>query len=245
VLVLALDTCDSTGSVALLRDSGVLQTAVHDTAEDYSVWLLPAVSRILQAAAVPFHEVTLCAVAAGPGSFTGVRVGLTTAKAWAEVCGMGIAVVSRLEAFASQAVGAEPWVAAFADARRSQFFAALYARREGSPLQRVGDEMVIAPEKFVAWAVEQATAGAGARTDSASIRWISPHAQTMAETQAWPARRILGETLESASPVLAPTVGRLGHQLALQGRLTDALTLDANYVRQSDAEVQWRDRQGQ
>jgi tRNA threonylcarbamoyladenosine biosynthesis protein TsaB len=241
VLLLGLDTCDTIGSVALLRDSEVLQTAVHDTSEDYSVWLLPAVTRILQAAAVPFHEVTLCAVAAGPGSFTGVRVGLTTAKAWAEVCGMGIAVVSRLEAFASHAAGAEPWVAAFADARRGQFFAALYARREGSPLQRVGDEMVIAPEKFVAWAVEQATVGAG--PGSASIRWISPQSQTMAETQAWPARRILGETLDSASPVLAPTIGRLGHELALQGRLADALTLDANYVRRSDAEVQWHDRQ--
>jgi len=234
VLLLALDTCDAHGSVALLRDAEVLQIAVHDTSEDYSVWLLPAIERILLAAGISFSEVTLCAVAAGPGSFTGVRVGLTTAKAWAEARGMGIAVVSRMEAIAIQAEGDEPWVAAFADARRGQFFAALYSRRN-SRLERFGDEMVITPEKFVAWAVEEA--------GSNPIRWISPEPLTLTETPAWPARRSLGESVDTASLVLAPVVGHLGHQLALEGRLTDALTLDANYVRQSDAEVRWHDRQ--
>ena len=234
MLLLALDTCDAHGSVALLRDAEVLQIAVHDTSEDYSVWLLPAIERILLAAGISFSEVTLCAVAAGPGSFTGVRVGLTTAKAWAEARGMGIAVVSRMEAIAIQAEGDEPWVAAFADARRGQFFAALYSRRN-SRLERFGDEMVITPEKFVAWAVEEA--------GSNPIRWISPEPLTLTETPAWPARRSLGESVDTASLVLAPVVGRLGHKLALDGRLTDALTLDANYVRQSDAEVRWHDRQ--
>jgi tRNA threonylcarbamoyladenosine biosynthesis protein TsaB len=234
VFLLALDTCDSKGSIALLRDTELLQTAVHDTCEDYSVWLLPAVARVLKAASLQFQGVTLCAVAAGPGSFTGVRVSLTTAKAWAEACAMGIAVVSRMEAIATQATGSEPWVAAFVDARRGQTFAALYSR-QGALLQRMGDEMVIAPEKFVAWATEQA--------GSAPIRWISPEPHTLAETPAWSERRSLGETVEAASPILAPVIGRIGHQLALQGRLTDALTLDANYVRRSDAEVYWQDRQ--
>jgi tRNA threonylcarbamoyladenosine biosynthesis protein TsaB len=234
VLLLALDTCDSKGSVALLRDTELLQTAVHDGSEDYSVWLLPAVARVLKTAGLEFQSVNVCAVAAGPGSFTGVRVSLATAKAWAEARAMGIASVSRLEAIASHATGSEPWIVALADARRGQTFAALYSR-QGDQLQRVGDEMVIAPEKFVAWATEQ--------TGSAPIRWISPDPHTLAETAAWPARRSLGETLETASFIVAPVIGRMGHQLAVQGRLTDALALDANYVRRSDAEVYWQDRQ--
>jgi hypothetical protein len=95
--------------------------------------------------------------------------------------------------------------------------------------------MVIDPGRLVAWAVRE--------TGSGSIRWISPEPHTMTETPAWPARRSLGETVDTASPVLAPLIGRLGHRLALEGRLTDVLTLDANYVRRSDAEVYWRDRQ--
>src|SRR4029077_12639417 len=105
-----------------------------------------------------------------------------------------------------------------------------------SRLERHGDEMVIAPEKFVAWSAAEA--------GSDPIRWISSEPHTLIETPAWPARRSLGETVDRASPVLAPVIGRLGHQLALDGRLTNALTLDANYVRQSDAEVRWHDRQG-
>jgi tRNA threonylcarbamoyladenosine biosynthesis protein TsaB len=233
VFLLALDTCDSNGSVALLRDSEAIQTAIRETPDDYSVWLLPAIDRILRAAAVPFSEVEVCAIAAGPGSFTGVRVGLTTAKAWAEVRGMGIAVVSRMEAIASQSEGTEPWVGAFADARRGQVFAALYKKFE-SRLERVGDEMVIAPEKFRAWAVQQA--------GSMPIRWISPDPRALTETAAWSASRNSGEVVETASPVLAPVIGRLGYQLAGAGRLTDALSLDANYVRRSDAEVSWTDR---
>lgn len=234
MLILALDTCDANGSVAVLRDAQVLQTLTHETSEDYSSWLLNAVTELLRAAGLSLSEIDAYAVAAGPGSFTGVRVALTTAKAWAEVYGRGVAAVSRLEALATQASGTEPRVAAFADARRGQIFAALYTRGTGR-LERVGDEMVIAPEKFVSWAVEQSGADA--------ICWVSADLGCLNETPAWAARRSLGESVDTVSPFLAPVIGRMGYQLALAKRLTTALALDANYVRRSDAEVSWHDRQ--
>jgi hypothetical protein len=109
----------------------------------------------------------------------------------------------------------------------------LYKRCEAQ-LERVGDEMVIAPEKFRAWAVEQA--------GSVPIRWISPDTRALTETPGCSASRNSGEVVETASPVLAPVIGRLGYQLAAAGRLTDVLAVDANYVRRSDAEVAWTDR---
>jgi tRNA threonylcarbamoyl adenosine modification protein YeaZ len=228
VFLLALDTCDSRGSVATLRDAEVLGTAVHEVSGDYSSWLLPAVQEILRATGLAFTHLDAYAVAAGPGSFTGVRVGLATVKAWAEVYGRGIAVVSRLEALATQASGARPYVAAFADARRGQVFGAIY-RRRGDSLDRIADEMVIAPEKFVAWAARSACAD--------SIQWISTEPKCLTETEAWAARQSLGETIETASYILAPAIGRLGYRMALENRLTDALSPDANYVRRSDAEL--------
>ena len=233
MFVLALDTCDIRGSVAILRDAELLHVVAHETAEDYSGWLLPAVNGIVEAAQVCLADVDAYAVAAGPGSFTGVRVGLATAKAWAEVYGRPIAVVSRLEAIAAQADGRESHVAAFADAKRGQVFGALYTRRDKA-LQRAGEEMVIAPEKFVAWAGEAA--------GPHPVRWISTEPQCLTETAAWSARRSLGETVDTASLVLAPVIGRLGYQLAIRNQLTDALALDANYVRRSDAEIFWKDR---
>jgi tRNA threonylcarbamoyl adenosine modification protein YeaZ len=256
--LLALDTCDSRGSVSVLRDGEVLQTVPHDTTDEYSLWLLPAIDRALKVSALAFADIDVYVAASGPGSFTGVRVGLTTVKAWAEVTGKPIVGVSRLEALALQASAAPgDFVAAFTNAQRKQIFAALYrldsdmdADRFGTSyrLTRIGDETVIAPEGFLAWAVENS---AGAR-----IRWISTDAEMLTETEAWALRQKDGAArpvdgvnkdantrVQSASPTLAPAIGKLGYHLATMKQFVDPLRLDANYVRRSDAEVSWIDRQ--
>ncbi len=224
------------GSVAVQRDADTLHCAAHETSEDYSVWLLPAVERILQAAALSLADVDVYAVAAGPGSFTGVRVGLTTVKAWAEVYRRPIASVSRLQALATQATGEHRYVAAFTDAHRGQVYGAMY-RRSGVKLERIDEEMVTAPENFLAWAAGKAGAG--------RIQWISTDPHRLTATQAWaarqaPSRQENHEHVEAVDPSLAPSIGRLGYQLALDKKMTDALSLDANYVRRSDAEIFWK-----
>ncbi len=231
VLILALDTCDVRGSVALLRDESLLHTAPHTTTEDYSSWLLPAVTRVLTSGGLTLRDIDLYAVAAGPGSFTGVRVGLTTVKAWSEVYGGPIAAVSRLEAIASESNGPSAYVAAFIDARRNQIFAALY-RRQGALLERVDEEMVITPDKFLEWCAAKAA--------SEKIDWVSTDPNCLTQTQQWSSRLALNETVQEISPLLAPRIGQIGYRLALQNRLTDALSLDANYVRRSDAEIFWK-----
>ncbi len=125
MIVLSIDTCDSKGSVAALRDDAVLKVVVHQSQEDYSSWLLPAVHECLECSGLQMEDVEAYAVAAGPGSFTGVRVGLTAVKAWAEVYGKGIAAVSRLESLAAEASGAKAFVAAFVNAQRGQVFGAV------------------------------------------------------------------------------------------------------------------------
>ena len=257
--LLTLDTCDSRGSVSILHDDQVLQTVEHDTMEDYSIWLLPAIDCALQASGLSFSDIDVYVAASGPGSFTGVRVGLTTAKAWAEVTGKPIVGVSRLEALAAQAApSAGEFVAAFTNAQRKQIFGALYHRSSdssasgngvGHALTRIGEESVLSPEEFLAWAVEN--------SGGAPLRWISTDPEMLAETEVWAARQKSGDTrpvdhataqsavnrIESASPILAPAIGKLGYQLALLKQFVDPLRLDANYVRRSDAEVSWIDRQ--
>ena len=228
VLILALDTCDARGGVALLRDAALLQSEAHTVAEDYSSWLLPAITRVLTSASLTLGEIDLYAAAAGPGSFTGVRVGLTTVKAWSEVYARPIAAVSRLEALATVSAGSAPYVAAFFDARRDQVFGALY-RRRAQPLERIDEEMVIAPGKFLEWCAAQA--------GSEAIDWVSPDTSCLSRLPQWPARLALNETIQETSELLATRIGQIGYRLATQNRLTDALTLDANYVRRSDAEL--------
>jgi tRNA threonylcarbamoyladenosine biosynthesis protein TsaB len=231
VLILALDTCDAGGSVALLRDESFLHAAPHTAEEEYSSWLLPAVASVLRPGGLTLQDIDLYAVATGPGSFTGVRVGLTTVKAWSEVYGRPIAAVSRLEAVAAQGAGSAPYVAAFIDARRNQIFAALY-RRHAALLERVDEEMVIAPHRFLEWC--------DANSRSEKIDWVSTDPSTVTQMQQWSSRLAMHETVQDISPFLAPCIGQIGYRLAHQGRLTDALSLDANYVRRSDAEILWK-----
>jgi tRNA threonylcarbamoyladenosine biosynthesis protein TsaB len=205
--------------------------AAHDSAEEYSSWLLPAVAGVLDGAGLSMAEMDGYAVAAGPGSFTGVRVGLTTVKAWGEVYGKRIAAVSRLEALAVQAGAGAPYVAAFANAQRGQVFGAVY-RRNGTGWELVGEEMVIPPGKFVECAAELAQGG--------SISWVSTDADCVLGDEAWKARGVLDEKIESVSSVLAPAIGRIGAAQLAAGRYTDALGLDANYVRRTDAEIFWK-----
>ena len=231
MILLGIDTCDARGSVAVLRDAAVLQIAVHDSAEEYSSWLLPAVGRLLKAAGIKMQDVEVYAAACGPGSFTGVRVGLTTVKAWSEVYGRPIAAVSRLEAVASQSTENTAYVTAFLDAHREQVFGALY-RRDGGRLERIGDEAVIAPGEFVEWV--------GARVGSGRVAWVSPDVECMAREESWARREAAGDFAVRVEAKLAGEIGKIGYRMALENGLTDALALDANYVRRTDAEILWK-----
>lgn len=231
MIVLSIDTCDWRGSVAVLEDEVVLAVLLHETNQEYSSWLLPTASAVLRKAGLEMGDVGGYAVAAGPGSFTGVRVGLTSVKAWAEVYGRPVAGVSRLEAFAAEASRTSRYLAAFVDAQRGQVFGAVY-RQDGSGLANISEEMVIAPKEFLRTAVELANAE--------KITWASPDAHLLTGEDAWREREKHGESIEQVSATLAGTLGRIGLRRLKEGKTTDALRLDANYVRRSDAEILWK-----
>lgn len=231
MILLALDTCDAKGSVALIRNDVVLASANHDTDEEYSCWLLPAVQRVLETSGCSLADVDAFGVASGPGSFTGVRIGLTTVKAWSEVYGKPIAAISRLKAIAWEGSAGRKYVASFANARRGQVFGALYRWGE-SELERIGEEMVIAPGEFVRIVVEQSR--------GEKISWASPEVDGLWETPEWREREKLGDETEIVSCFQAVTIGRLIERELAAGRATGSLELDANYVRRTDAEVHWK-----
>ena len=229
--ILAIDTTSPAGSVALLRDLDLLAVIASAEDEPYSSRLFRDVDRLLRESGVPPPAVDLYAVATGPGSFTGVRVGIAAIKAWGEVYGKPVAGVSAMEALAAQASPAEPLAAGVADAHRGQLFAGLYERRNGA-LRRRGDDVVLAPAECLAYLAEQA-AGSPLVIRTTAVDAVR------AALAAHPTH---GARVEAADPALAPAIGRLAHARAQRGELTDALTLDAHYVRRSDAELLWKDR---
>ena len=217
--------------MALWRDGAILHTSRHEAGEEYSSWLLPAVDEVLKKGGCKRADVEAYGVASGPGSFTGVRVGLSTVKAWGEVYGKPIVAVSRLEVMALEASGGANYVAAFGNAQREQVFGAVY-RRHGAGLEILGEEMVIAPGRFVQRAAELAV-GEG-------IAWVSSDADCILNVEEWRAREKLNERIETVSCFLAPKIASITANRVAEGRFTDALALDANYVRRSDAEIFWK-----
>jgi tRNA threonylcarbamoyladenosine biosynthesis protein TsaB len=233
MLTLSVDTSSRQCSVALLRDQEVLAASGGVSDEPYASRLFADVNRVMGQVGVELTQIELYAVATGPGSFTGLRVGLAAVKGWSEVFGRPIAPVSALEAIATQAQGPGRLLASVMDARGGQVFGALF-RREGAGgrLHMVGEERVSSPEEYFGWA-ERLWGGEAPVfvTATPEVVRVGLAASTFA-----------GATLEEVSGELAPFIGRLGLARSRRGEVVDALGLEANYVRRSDAEVKWQGR---
>ena len=229
---IVVDTADARGSVSLFDKTELVCLEAHSSDEDYSSWLLRAVNRVLASSSLSLAELNGYAVCAGPGSFTGLRVGLTTVKAWAEIHDKPIAAVSRLEALAvADSQAQEPFIATYIDARREQVFAALYIRG-GDRLERLGEESVTSLPDFIAEIKEKA--------DGKPVRWVTPDPRMLESLPAWPSLAASGHIIELAAPPFARRLGFLAYRKFRSRDTTDALSLDANYVRRSDAEAFWK-----
>ena len=229
---LLIDTADARGGIALCEGAAPVSVVAHPADLDYSTWLLAAVRHLLDDHHLSLSELDGYAVCSGPGSFTGLRVGLTTVKAWAEIYPKPIVAVSRLAAFARfgpRPENDEPrYTAAYLDAHRNQVFAVLY-KDAGEILV---DESVISLDAFLQ-AVESVCG-------SSPVLWLSPDVHLLNAQPNWPLSQARGDRVAPLEPPFATPLAALAHSKFLQNDLTDSLALDANYVRRSDAEILWK-----
>jgi tRNA threonylcarbamoyladenosine biosynthesis protein TsaB len=237
VLILSLDTSSPAGSVAILRDEITLGVISTRAEENYSSRIFRHLEFLLSDLTLKLADFDLFSVSAGPGSFTGLRVGLTAAKGWAEVYRKPVVGVSALEAVAFQARAGNAVLVPALDARRGQIYFGVY-RTAAAEIALDGEEFVVTPEEFAEKLGALAHAGNGA----GGFSIITPDAPVVAVVSRLPPNLTVSFAgLEIVSSVLAPSIGRIAHARALRGHVSDALTLDANYVRRTDAEMRWKD----
>ncbi|MGA8367233.1 MAG: tRNA (adenosine(37)-N6)-threonylcarbamoyltransferase complex dimerization subunit type 1 TsaB [Candidatus Acidiferrales bacterium] len=243
MLILALDTSSSAGSLAILRNEEVLGVGSLRAEEPHSSSLFLSLDSLLRELCLSLHSFDLFAVIAGPGSFTGLRVGLTAVKGLAEVYNKPIAAISALEAIAVQSQSSASVLAPVLDARRGQIYFAFY-RRVGNPV--AFDGLELGGEEFLA-TQEEFYAALQSRAENSDLAIVTPDAamiSSAASRSEMSRAPLLRTSIEQVSPVLAPFVGQLGHRRALRGQLADALTLGANYIRRCDAELHGKGSQG-
>lgn len=229
MFVLAIDTSSSVDSVAALRGAQLLAVVSSESKETHSIRLFRQLKTLLEEQGLAMPAFDLYAVASGPGSFTGVRVGLTAVKGWAEVYGKPVVPVSSLEAVAVQAPAEVPLIAAVIDARRGHLYMGLYAREDGI-VRRQGEDIVMPPAECFDYLAGQAR--------GESIVFVTPTPEWLGAVLPDSAYR--GARIQPASAVLAPAIGLIGVERAQRGEVCDAVNLDAHYVRRSDAELLWK-----
>ncbi len=130
MLILAFDTTSEEGGVGIFRDTECL-ASISNTgqANQYSISLFEMVEQALRQAHVELREIDLYAAANGPGSFTGIRVGLAAALAWGRAFGRPVRGISVLEAMANNVPLATDWAFPIMDGRRGEFFLGSFRRK--------------------------------------------------------------------------------------------------------------------
>lgn len=146
-MILAIDTATRHASIALYDDVGVIAEQNWRSANNHSVELLPAVTQMLARQHLHIEEVTAVAVAQGPGSFTGLRIGMSVAKGLCLGLGAALVAIPTLD-ITAYAVG-DPGgpVVALLEAGRGRLCAATFRFEDGLPVQQ-GEQMLARAEAW-------------------------------------------------------------------------------------------------
>lgn len=216
MLLLAIDTSGRDGSIALAtcEPQGVCEIleVVPLTGGTFSAQLIPQIAVLLGKHRFTQSDIGAFIVASGPGSFTGLRVGLAAIKALAEALGKPIAAVSLLEATAA-AANEEGTVLAALDAGRGQIYVGEY---EGKSPAGLGESLV-GQHEFL---------------DTVAGRLIVTPDSSIAEVA-----RAAGLKVLHIEKLQSDVIARVGWRKIQAGETISPEDLDANYIRRSDAEI--------
>lgn len=215
--VLAIETATAWGSVAVVGPDGVLAERAAHVPGGHLEWLMPAIDATLAASGVRRDEIEGLAVSIGPGAFTGLRIGVATAAAWAHVACLPLAAVPTLEVIAAGVPGVGLMLAAL-DAHRGEVAAALFRRDERT--RRLTPDLLLAPAAVRASLPEIAepvvlAGDALGRHERALLVALAPHGRVAPREAWWPR---------------AAVVGAIGRAQLLAGQRDDPVGLTPRYA---------------
>jgi tRNA threonylcarbamoyladenosine biosynthesis protein TsaB len=227
MIILSLDTSSAAGSVALVSDGAILDERAGDASRTHGERLPAELMSLLEQHRIAPHAIDLFAVAIGPGSFTGLRVGIATIQGLALANGRLVAPVSTFEALAWRARGSDDPIATWIDAHRGEVFASLFTPD--------GQTMITPPsampprEILEAWSESVGNARRVRFAGDGAVRY-------RVEIE-----RVLGKRalIDTASAPLAGAIGEIAHEQPSRAVRPHAIV--PLYVRRPDAELA-RDR---
>lgn len=222
--ILAMDTSNQALGVALLKDGQLIGEVMTNLKKNHSVRLMPAINQLMHDVDMTPQDLDKIVVAKGPGSYTGVRIGLTTAKSMAWALDIPLAGISSLEVLAWQGYFYNSYICPFFDARRGLVYTGLYEMQNGKP-ELVRDENNIMMED---WLKELA------KTNQ-DVLFLSPDIELHRELikTYLGSRAVIAEgPFQLASPAHLACAG-------IDKTAESTHTLIPNYLRLAEAEANW------
>ncbi len=220
--LLAIDTATDSCSVAIIEDDTLRSELTAMPGQTHSKHLMPFIASVLDAAALKLTALDGFAVSLGPGSFTGVRIGISTVKGLAFSLGKPVVGISSLAALAWQCNESSGLICPMIDARKKQVYCGRY-RFNNSELQPEGAEKALDPQEALNGIDEPCLfVGTGARIYQEKIRTV------LGKLAHFP--------LEGRHTLRASSVAFLSRRRFTLGQYGDVASLAPNYIRKSDAE---------
>jgi tRNA threonylcarbamoyladenosine biosynthesis protein TsaB len=225
-LLLAVDTSGKNGSLGLARCASGQAVEIVDVVPlaggAFSAQLVPEIARLLERNGCSKSDLGAFVVVNGPGSFTGLRVGLAAIKALAEALQKPIMAISLLEAVALESIARGGRVLSVLDAGRGDFYVGDYEMGSGAGRARMRSERLLARDEFLAEAKVAVEEGIPVATVDAAL------AETL---------RASGLRVEQLEYPGGAVIARLGWERLQRGQTVRPEELEANYIRQSDAQI--------
>lgn len=232
--ILGFDTAAKTASVALTEDGRLVSEFYLDSGFTHSETVLPMAKALLESARTKPEEIDVFAVNCGPGSFTGLRIGIAAVKAMAMSLDKPCASVSTLEALAANLLGSKGVICPVMDARCNQMYTAFF-KSDGETLSRICDDRTVSTDALFE-DIKKIFAESGERII------------LVGDGAALCALRFGGEYVSAAPAQLvkghAFSVCRVAERLCAEGALVTANALVPNYLKLAQAEKEKLEKEG-
>jgi len=242
--ILAIETSTMLGGIAIADDSAGLIAEVRlNVKSTHSERLMTEINHVLQQSGLTVDDIDIFGVAIGPGSFTGLRIGLSTAKGFSYATGKPIVSVPTLEAFAWHFPYCRHPVCIMLDARKGEVYAALF-QWTGNGFERLMSESSVNAEKLMEKIMsgipplQPAKSGEEGFGDERIVFAGEGALLYRNKIEAMIGERAVFASLEKMVPSPA-NVASVGMQKALQGAFAEPVSLVPIYIRSSEAAIKW------
>lgn len=237
--ILAMETTGPHCSVAIIDEAGKVTEASSKGTLNHLQFLMPLTKQLLTDCGLQLGDISVIAVSAGPGSFTGIRIGVSSARGLAQVLGCKITPVETLKAFGYHAPDYDGLICPIFDARRNQVYGGVYTWLDGEIVEVVPGGPYMLDEYLTL--LEQAIAKSGIDRLQFFGDGLKPYGQ---KVEAWASGHpvLLSFAPEEHRYQEAGSVARLGLAEFKKGNIREYETVFPNYMRIAEAQKNLDDR---